>query len=128
MLAYGKRYGVSPGPRGLPPFPSGQRETRQHREWLTVYRALQRLERRVAAAAMPKDAPDAARLACPICARPIEPGLAVPYARRTQSARPASLHPSCAELARIAEALGPSAVAALGLFLWPRRRARPTSG
>jgi hypothetical protein len=127
VLAYCKRHGVSPGPQGLPPFPSGQRETRQHREWLTVYRALQRFERRAAAAALAA-APDAARLACPICARPIEPGLPVPYARRTKGARAASLHPSCAEMARLAEALGPQAVASLGPFLWPRRRARPTSG
>ena len=122
--AYCQRYGVSPGPQGLPPFPTGQRESRQHRDWLTVYRALQRFERRAAAASA--DAPD--RLACPVCARPIEPGLAVPYVRRGRSARPASLHPSCAELARLAETLGSSAVAALGPFLWPsRRRGRPTS-
>ena len=120
VLAYCERYGVSPGPEGAPPFPTGQRETRQHRDWLTVYRALQRFERRAAAASA--DAPD--RLACPVCARPIEPGLAVPYARRTRSARPVSLHPSCAELARLAESLGPSAVAALGPFLWPSRKPR----
>ena len=125
VLAYCKRYGVSPRPEGLPPFPSGKRETRQHREWLTVYRTLQRFERRAAAATT--SAADA-RPACPLCARPIEPGLAVPYVRRGRSARPASLHPSCAELARLAETLGSSAVAALGPFLWPsRRRGRPTS-
>ena len=117
VFAYCKRYGVSPAPEGLPPFPSGKRETRQHREWLTVYRALQRFERRAAASGPPD-----AGAACPLCARPIEPGLGVPYARRKRSARPASLHPSCAELARLAEALGPSAVAALGPFLWPARK------
>jgi hypothetical protein len=123
VRAYCDRYGVSPGPGGLPPFPSGRRESRQHREWLTAYRALRRFERRAAAQA----APDAA-VACPLCARPIEPGLAVPYAaRRTRSTRPALLHPSCAELARLADALGPHAVAALGPFLWPRHRLRPTS-
>jgi len=126
VLAYCKRYDVSPGPQGLPPFPAGQRETRQHREWLTVYRALQRLERRAAGAAMAADARDAGHLACPICARPIEADLAVPYAGRKKSPRAASLHPSCAEMARLAEALGPKALAALGPFLWPRRT-RPTS-
>jgi hypothetical protein len=124
VLAYCDRYGVSPGPQGLPPFPTGRRETRQHREWLTVYRALQRFERRAAADTAPAE--PAGRLACPICARPIEPGLGVPYARRTKSARKASLHPSCAELVRLAEALGPSAVTALGPFLWPSGRSRPT--
>ena len=121
VQAYCQRYGVSPGPQGLPPFPTGQRESRQHRDWLTVYRALQRFERRAAASSA--DA-SAERLACPVCARPIEPGLAVPYARRTKSARPLSLHPSCAELARLAESLGPSAVAALVPFLWPSRKPR----
>ncbi len=46
---YCGRYGVAPGPDGLPPFPSGRRETPQHREWLTLYKALQRLRRRAAA-------------------------------------------------------------------------------
>ena len=54
---YCARYGVAPGPDGLPPFPSGQRETKQHREWLTLYKALQRLRRRAAQedAARPAD-------------------------------------------------------------------------
>jgi len=43
---YCARYGVVPGPDGLPPFPSGRRETPQHREWLTLYKALQRMRRR----------------------------------------------------------------------------------
>ena len=45
---YCARYGVAAGPDGLPPFPSGRRETEQHREWLTLYKALQRLRRRAA--------------------------------------------------------------------------------
>ncbi len=46
---YCERYGVAAGPDGLPPFPSGRRETPQHREWLALYKALQRLRRRAAA-------------------------------------------------------------------------------
>jgi len=125
VVAYCERYGVSPSPgNDLPPFPSGRRETPQHREWLTVYRALQRHALRAASAEMALLA--ASTPGCPVCARALEPGLAVPYARRAAtSSRPASLHPSCAELARLAEAVGPAAVAGLTPFLWPRRTRAP---
>ena len=122
ILAYCERYGVSPVPEGLPPFPAGKRETRQHREWLTVYRALQRFALRAAA----PPAAHSTTLHCPVCSRALERELAVPYARRAgTSARPASLHPSCAELARLAETLGPAAVAGVGPFLWPRQARKP---
>ncbi len=45
-MAYCARYDVVPNSEGLPPFPSGKRETRQHREWIAVYKAHQRLVRR----------------------------------------------------------------------------------
>lgn len=44
--AYCQRYRVAPGPQGLPPFPSGKRETPQHREWIGLYKAHNRLGRR----------------------------------------------------------------------------------
>jgi hypothetical protein len=130
VIDYCRRHGVSPVPDGLPPFPSGQRETRQHRDWLSVYRALQRSALRAASAeSAPGDSGVAATpLHCPVCSRILERDLAVPYARRTGGSRrpgPASLHPSCAELARLAEALGPAAVAGLGPFLWPGRTRPP---
>ena len=123
VLAYCTRYRVSPGPEGLPPFPSGKRETPQHREWLTVYRAHQRSRLRAATSTVAEDpAAPSSRLECPICSRGLQPNLAVPYPRPAAgSARPASLHPACAELARLAEALGPTVVAGLGPFLWPTR-------
>jgi hypothetical protein len=121
VAAYCQRYGVTQGPEGLPPFPSGHRETPQHREWLTVYRALQRHAIRAAAEAAPAAA-SANSLSCPICHGALEHDLSVPYARRAaMSSRPARLHPACAELARLAESLGPDAVAGLQPFLWPRR-------
>jgi hypothetical protein len=127
VLAYCERYHVSPGPGGLPPFPSGKREMRQHREWLTVYRAHQRLRLRAASAVADPAAAGRSRLQCPICAGSLEPDLAVPYPRRgAGSARPASLHPACAELARLAESLGPAAVLSLGPFLWPKRPRTPS--
>jgi hypothetical protein len=126
--AYCERYGVTEGPEGLPPFPSGHRETPQHREWLTVYRALQRLAIRAAADVPAPAAASGAPLNCPICHGALEHDLSVPYARRAgASPRPVRLHPSCAELARLAESLGPDAVAGLQPFLWPRRTKAPRS-
>jgi hypothetical protein len=119
VLAYCERYDVSPGPEGLPPFPSGRRESLQHREWLTVYRALQRLRARSAGAG--ETAPEGS---CPVCSRAVDPDDAVPFPRGGRS-RPAKLHRACAELARLAEKAGPEAVARLGGWLWPRRGRRP---
>jgi hypothetical protein len=118
--AYCERYGVSPGPEGLPPFPSGRRESLQHREWLTVYRALQRLKARSAGVA----AEASAEGFCPVCSRAVSPDGAVTIQRGRQHARPAKLHPECADLARLAEKAGPEAVARLSAWLWPRRGRR----
>lgn len=112
VAAYCARYGVAAGD-GLPPFPAGQRETRQHREWLALYQARQRHSRRVSVAA---DA-SASRAACGVCARPVveADGEAEPYARPGER-RTRLLHPACAALARAAEAAGPQAVAGLARF------------
>lgn len=45
IAEYCGKYGVKPGADGLPPYPSGQRETVQHREWIAVYKAHARLSR-----------------------------------------------------------------------------------
>ncbi len=119
-LAYCERYGVSPGPGGLPPFPTGQRETRQHREWLTVYRALQRMDARAASVAHLTTASDTT---CPICTRAVGSEEAVSFApagrRRVRSWR---LHSPCADLVRTAEKAGPDALTRLRELLWPRHR------
>ena len=122
VLAYCERYHVSPGPEGLPPFPSGRRETRQHREWLTVYRALQRSRRR-AELAPGRVAREAGPPLCPVCALVVAAKEATridPVGRRARSSGP--LHPACADLARLAEKAGPDAVSRLSEWLWPRRR------
>jgi hypothetical protein len=41
--AYCAQYGVEVTPEGLPPFPAGRRETAQHREWISLYKARKRL-------------------------------------------------------------------------------------
>jgi len=43
LEAYCAQYGVSPTATGLPPFPAGRRETPQHREWISLYKAHRRL-------------------------------------------------------------------------------------
>jgi hypothetical protein len=114
VLAYCDRYGVSPGPEGLPPFPSGRRESLQHREWLTVYRALQRLRARSATFAAKAPAGS-----CPVCSRPV--GAEGVTFKRPGRSRPDTLHAACADLAGLAEKAGPDAVARLSAWLWPRR-------
>ena len=43
---YCRRYHAVRAPTGLPSFPTGKRETPQHREWMKLYKAHQRLSRR----------------------------------------------------------------------------------
>lgn len=46
LQAYCARYKVTPLLSGIPPFPTGRRETPQHREWIALYKAYNRLGRR----------------------------------------------------------------------------------
>jgi hypothetical protein len=118
VVGYCERHGVSPVPEGLPPFPSGQRETRQHREWLGVYRALQRLEARSSAAA--EAALSGSEAVCPICALALTPADSVPVRARRRAA-PSNAHAACADLVRLADQAGPDTIARLTELLWPRR-------
>jgi len=120
VLSYCERYGVSPVPEsGLPPFPSGQRETHQHRDWLTVYRALQRFEARSAATAA-ATAPSDSDTLCPVCALALKPENAVLVRAGGRRAASWNTHPACADLLRQAGKSGPAAVARLNGLLWPR--------
>ena len=120
VLTYCERYGVSPVPEGLPPFPSGKRETRQHREWLTVYRAQQRLRARAAGDLV--DSAGDPEAGCPLCTRAVSSGEAASFAPAGRRGRLWQVHAGCADLLRRAEALGPDAVARLTELLWPRHR------
>ena len=122
VLTYCERHGVSPVPEGLPPFPSGKRETRQHREWLTVYRAQQRLLARVAGGAPLVASSGDPEVTCALCTRPVSSEEAVPFARAGRRGRPWQLHAGCADLLRRAEGAGPDTVARLSELLWPRHR------
>jgi len=68
---YCARYGVRPNVGGLPPFPSGKRETAQHRAWIAVYKAHNRLGRR-------------SRGQCERCSAPAVPGSVFCEAHRAE--------------------------------------------
>ena len=116
---YCRRYGVGRSANGLPPFPSGQRETPQHREWLVVYRAVKRLAARRAPATSTRHRPAQGALACAVCERPIPPSDESRDVRFTRSR--VRLHRACAELAERAGEAGPESLARLAALLWPRR-------
>jgi hypothetical protein len=46
LQAYCTAHAVKLNAEGLPPFPTGQRETPQHREWMKLYKAHSRMSRR----------------------------------------------------------------------------------
>jgi hypothetical protein len=146
ITEYCRRYQAARTDTGLPVFPTGKRETRQHREWIALYKTHDRLGRRMrgqcercsepAAAGSifcerhraPNagdggPAPDERRrlLArqnhrCPVCGLALEGSDAVGFGH--QEAR-AILHPSCARLATAALALGPEGLTRLRELLWP---------
>jgi hypothetical protein len=120
VAAYCQRYGVQASADGLPPFPSGQRETAQHRQWLVVYRAVKRLAVRREADANGRPARSAS--SCAVCLRslPHDDVLEVRMAR----GRTVPLHSTCAELAGLAIQAGPEATARLAALLWPMRAPR----
>ena len=111
VARYCSRYHVAAsGPHGLPPFPTGKRETRQHREWIVLYKAVQRLLRRqrqedpVERAALLK----AQKGRCPICLDALEAEAAALIAR--EGAPGVVLHPACGDLVRLVRRLGPAAL------------------
>jgi hypothetical protein len=91
--AYCARYGVTRTATGLPPFPTGQRESPQHRDWQSLYKMNDRLKKRA-------DAPSTE--ACPVC---LKDGTAS--------------HATCRALLKAAEALGPDALDRARRHLFP---------
>jgi hypothetical protein len=82
--AYCAKYHVAPLDTGLPPFPTGQRETAQHGEWISLYKAWNRIGRRD-------------RGQCERCAAPVSPGSIFCDAHRAHSAGRAGGHGSSVE-------------------------------
>jgi hypothetical protein len=116
--SYCRRHGVSPTAAGIPPFPSGRRETDQHREWLALYKAHSRLNQPGALSTPPDGS-------CGVCGRPVAAEDAVAH-------RTASLHRACHGIVTLVEPLGQAGLDRLRGYLWPprsngspRRRRRP---
>jgi hypothetical protein len=154
--AYCAQYKVKPTREGLPPFPAGQRETPQHREWISLYKGHARLARRARgqcercaepvsegsvfceahraeAAAVGTISDDERRRLlkaqasrCPVCGDTIDAQEAVQQDAATGRPR-ALLHARCHRLAGLAEAAGPEAVDRLRAYLWPQS-ANPRRG
>jgi hypothetical protein len=114
LRAYCGRYDVPVTPAGIPPFPTGRRETDQHREWMALYRTHSRLNAPRAAAARPA-AHDGT---CPVCGRLLEPAEAVTHGS-------SALHPGCHAVVSAVEPLGAAGFERLRAFLWPDARRRP---
>ena len=67
--AYRARYGVKElNEDGFPVFPAGLRETKQHREWITLYKLFSRSRNRATPAA--ESPPSTGGAACPVCLQP----------------------------------------------------------
>jgi hypothetical protein len=120
--AYSRRYKVSTrGPMGLPPYPAGERETPQHRDWMVLYKAISRFRRRQAA--LPSSPERIAALErqdgkCPIC-------LAAVGAEGQAACQPHAgsaltiVHPECDELLGLVLKLGPPALDRVRAYAWP---------
>lgn len=111
---------------GFPVYPAGKRESRQHREWVVLYKAFSRLR---AGGDGPKDAVERATLVrsqkgrCPICVK--EVGLDDEIAsERGPGDTQVVVHAPCNELLRLVSKLGPSAIERLRGFLWPQQADR----
>ena len=86
---------------GFPAYPTGRRETAQHREWISLYRAFQRVRDRAAAESGYSDLSP-----CPVCLGPTDrPG-------RTT-------HPRCLKVVEYVRELGPEALERIRSLAFP---------
>ena len=110
LADYCSRYAVALNDQGLPPFPAGKRETAQHREWMSLYKAHRRLSDRGPASAdleRHQELLAAQRARCVVCRKPLD----LEDARLdAQTPDPAVLHASCLELVALARGVGPEAL------------------
>lgn len=120
LVDYSRRYDVAlRDDEALPPFPSGRRETAQHREWMTLYKAHRRLTGRTISdtpgtADLPRrqELLTAQRGRCLVCRRSLELAEARVDAPTDKGSTqtPAVVHPDCLRLVALARTLGPGAL------------------
>ena len=118
--AYCKRYDVKEfNDAGLPAYPAGKRESRQHRDWVNLFKAWSRLQRRTRrldphiAAALQSQAGR-----CPICSQELSVDASV-LTRAAADGPDLALHERCRDLVRMASELGPSVLDRVREHLWP---------
>jgi hypothetical protein len=108
---YCRRYDVTLGENALPPFPSGRRESPQHREWMALYKAHRRLTDGGAAgsASQPRrqELLSDQKGCCTVCRQALD----LAEARLDDlTSDPAVLHPRCLAFVQLARELGPDAL------------------
>ena len=118
ITAYCTRHGVTLNDLGLPPFPAGQRETEQHREWMALYKANRRLSERQPSTADVERRQELLTQQhgrCPVCRKALD----VDESRlddadaidgNPHDAGAAVLHAPCRQLVDLARSLGSEAV------------------
>jgi hypothetical protein len=118
--AYCKRYGVTDlNKAGLPEYPAGKRESRQHRDWVNLLKAWSRFRRRMPA---PRDADRSGALRaqkgqCPICLKKISLTEATEAPPSSDGETPL-VHASCNEVLRLVAKVGPTVIDRLNAYLW----------
>ena len=110
---------MKPGPNVLSPFPSGRRETAQHRDWICLYKVQTRLAARgnVYGIEERREALRRQRGGCAVCGDSLELGDAVNHADKNGGLR-GVLHKECKRIAALAERLGSDGFARLGTYLF----------
>ena len=140
---YCARYQVQPKENGLPPFPTGRRETRQHREWISLLKAGTRLRRRTGGLCRRCDepavpgrifcerhdrssvdtAPPTSKATCFVCGEAVA-GTAVDEHRREPRSEPVLVHRYCAHVISLAQKAGPGLLDRVRRYLWPEGHSR----
>ena len=118
LSAYCTQYCVTAGEGGLPPFPTGRRETEQHRAWMALYKA----RRRLSDPAGPRERRRRELVAaqggrCPVCGRDVAATEALDPA---DAAVPRALmHHACSLAVALARRDGAAVLDRIRAYLWP---------
>jgi hypothetical protein len=127
--AYCSRYGVKDfNDAGFPAYPAGKRESRQHHDWVNLFKAWSRLRRRTN---LQEGSNRAAGLRaqsgqCPICLKKLKLSDATEAPASARRETPL-VHSACKELLRLVGTLGPSVIDRLSSYFWPASPA-PSEG
>jgi len=126
LAAYCAQYGGVASAGDLPPFPTGRRETPQHRAWMALYKARRRLTDPAVGSKVERRRREllaAQRGRCPVCARDVSATDALDPA---DAAVPRALmHHACGLAVALARRDGKVVLDRIRLYLWPDESASP---